>query len=107
MKFEVNDRLFDVRWKRSWNRRSNGTIRLADNGHGRVNTVCTISYAFPEKEKSERYELLSKAVSEQSRKDPYNKVVGRKVAFTKALQDFTREERKVFWDQYKEKCRIV
>jgi hypothetical protein len=35
-------------------------------------------------------------------KDNFNRIVGRKVAFTRAVSIFTKEEREAFWNIYKD-----
>lgn len=107
MKVELKDVLYDVNWERVLNKRKDGTIRKSYNGTNRINTLCHISIVDKNKIKSERYTELFLGKAYQNSKDIFNKAIGRKIALTKAIKDnFNKDERTVFWDFYKEKCKL-
>ena len=65
-------------------------------------TVITCFIKTPEKVEVARGEVV------QNYNDSCDCVMGRKIAFTKAIwvADFNRTERSMFWEEYKEKCRL-
>lgn len=65
-------------------------------------TQCHIVY------KQNRNKLVAYGESILSEKDQYNRVIGRKISFSRALNNLTddKEERTRFWKEYKEHCRI-
>jgi hypothetical protein len=66
--------------------------------HRRPVTLCCISLILGGIQKGDAPLLQGKA--ECSRKDQFNKNIGRKHALARALQGFPKAERKVFWDAY-------
>lgn len=41
-----------------------------------------------------------------SAQDRFNKKIGRKLAFRDSIQDFTKEERTLFWEAFKENVKL-
>lgn len=83
----VNNKVYIVKFK------------YPKDGGLRKKSVCVIR----EKDSLVAYE----GVAECSEKDTFSKVVGRKIAMSRALKKagFDRDSRKAFWDQYFKECK--
>ena len=96
MKFTIDAKVFDVRFYREEKKRKNKMV---------IDTSCQIS-------REEDVTPICIGVTHQSPRDNYSKRIGRKIAFTRALMDlkkyrFTRYERILFWERYKENFKLA
>ncbi len=97
MRVRINDgELYDVRFK----------IEYRPDRFGRVeflkDTLCTISNVDESKEGADKYNQVNNGRALLSHKDRYDKYAGKKLAFTRALSSFNKEDRTEFWRIYKE-----
>lgn len=90
MRLEVNGKMYIVRF-------------FHDTKNKRKKTFCSISLL--EEPKSN----IATGETQVNKCDDYSKVVGRKMAFGRALQDLTedKEERILFWKALSEQCKII
>lgn len=107
MKVQLRNVLYDVNWERIPNKRADGTIRQSHNGLDRIDTVCNVSLIHEDKVRAEKYQKILSGVAVQNSSDVFSKAIGRKVALTRAIRNyFNKQQRTIFWDIYKQKCKL-
>lgn len=93
---DVNCRRYDVRFRKQkvdHPEKKNSVL---------INTFCTISSVDFSKQGRDKFTPVSTGEAKQSVKDNYDKIVGKKISMTRALkQVFSRPERAVFWENFK------
>ncbi len=96
MRVKLNGELYDVRFK----------VEFREDRFKRVeflkDTLCTISEVDESKEGAKKYNQVNNGRALLSHKDRYDKYAGKKLAFTRALTTFNKEDRTEFWRIYKE-----
>lgn len=99
MKFLVNGQLYDVRFRTNFRADHFGRteVPLKD-------IRCTVSTVDESIEGAGKYECVGEGTAYMSHRDvaDFDKWAGRKVAFTRALSRFSKEDRAEFWRIYKE-----
>jgi len=93
-----NSGVYDVKfYKKVVNRKT---------GQQTLNMYCSVSSIDSTKIGKEKYNIIGKGLSRQSIKDKTNKIFGRKLAFSRAIEDFDKSSRIVFWKVFKKNFSI-
>jgi hypothetical protein len=97
MRIRVNGKDYDVRFSTFYREDEFGRIAgpLRD-------TSCFISSVDDSKRGKEKYKEVSEGIARQSHRDRYNKWSGRKLALSRALSEFQKQDRFTFWQKYRE-----
>ena len=82
MKLKIEDREYIIRWKHNVQSDDINPVTMTE-CHIKLNGIIT----------SSGYSMLSK-------KDQYNRRIGRKVSLTRALRVFPKNTRRLFWEAY-------
>ncbi len=100
MRFLVNGRVYDIRFGKQYriDHFGRALFPLED-------TRCTISTVDESIQGPEKYECVGEGMAYLSHNDEqdYDKWVGRKLAFGRALHRFGKEDRAEFWRIYKDR----
>lgn len=88
MKVAIGKNLFRVRF----HKRYKGTNKKRS-----IDTCCVISNEDPNKQGAERFSPFSSAIARHNYKDKYNKVLGKRKALDRAMDQFSHDERSKFW----------
>lgn len=89
MTVEIEGTAYDVRWYHT-NNHIQGKNRKGSN------TECMIL----ERVDEQLFEVVGKGIAKCSKRDNFCKATGRKISFVRALGEFTKEQRKIFWEVY-------
>jgi len=88
-----NSRIYDVRFHKE--------IINRERRKQTLNMFCSVSLVDDTKIGKEKYILIGKGLAKQSIKDRTDKVLGRKLAFGRAIKGFNKPIRTVFWETFK------
>lgn len=91
----IDDNKYDVKFGRQ-------RVEVPENEKRKdvFNTFCKVSLVDDTKKGRERFQEVALGEAQQSLKDRYNKIVGKKVSLTRAVKHFPREKRMIFWKTF-------
>ena len=104
MKVDIGNMTYAVSFSRSLC----PSARPGENGK-KVSIISCNIYALDPDNNRRVTDAVGLGTAKQHYKDQPNDVIGRKIAFQRALANgkFGRKDRTSFWDSYKEKCRYI